>query len=296
MEDTGGSGQSPEHLEELLGYLACPIDGSPLTALRDAGGQVVALRSRNGKYPVINNVPCLIPDLSRDGDRDLQLWQERQDRMWQEYQAGDEDVFSEDDEVTRYVGEIIAQVGQGLYLDVGCGALPSLPYMRAAGDHVRWIGIDPFFGDAVRDFPFAQALGEYLPFRGQVFDGVLYGSTIYHQKDPRQSLVRTRRVIKPHGKLFVWYEPARRDARYLAWTIRLALGWPCNYSPSLRWAFTVQSLRSLLQQTGWSVEEEVLLCVRCPSYATCRHPEAYLVIASAAEPDRDQELSAATHG
>jgi SAM-dependent methyltransferase len=157
--------------------------------------------------------------------------------------------------------------------------LPLPGYMAASSSQIRWIGIDPFFGDAARHFPFAQALGEYLPFRAGVFDGVLYASTIYHQMDPERSLERTRSVIKPDGRLYIWYEPQRIDGRYIIWRTRQALGWLCSYSRSHRWAFTRKSLRSLLVRAGWAVEEEVLLCVRCPEYATCRDPAAFLVIA-----------------
>jgi hypothetical protein len=116
-------------------------------------------------------------------------------------------------------------------------------------------------------------------FRAHTFDGALYASTIYHQLDPRQSLERARRVIRPRGKLYLWYEPERIDLRYTAWRIRQTLGWPCHYSKSLRWAFTRNSLRSMLKRTGFAVDEEVLLCVKCPAYPTCRKPAAFLVIA-----------------
>jgi SAM-dependent methyltransferase len=279
MEEKRPVTQPAEYLEELLGYLVCPVEGSPLTIHRDLNDQVVALRSRNGEYPVVENIPRLIPGLMEGTDRNLSLWRERQDQMWQDYQDGDEGVFSKEDEITGYIGEIIAQAGEGLCLDVGCGALPLPGYMVASSGQTRWIGIDPFLGDAARDFPFAQGLGEYLPFRADVFDGVLYASTIYHQMDPKQSLERTRRVIRPDGKLYIWYEPQQINGRYIVWKTRQALGWPCNYSRSFRWAFTRPSLRALLKRAGWEVDDEVLLCIRCPDYATCRDPAAYLVVA-----------------
>ena len=271
--------QPAEYLEALLRILVCPVDGSPLTIIRDAHGRVVALRSRNGEYPVVDNVPRMIPDLEERQDRSLALWQERQGKMWQNYQDGDDGVFSQGDEITDYIGEIIAQAGEGLWLDVGCGALPLPGYMATSTSQVAWIGIDPFFGDSDRHFPFAQALGEYLPFRPDSFDGMLYGSTIYHQMDPPQSLESARRVIKPDGRLYIWYEPQKIDGRYILWRARQALGLPCNFSQSYRWAFTRKSLFSMLNRGGWVVEEEVLLCVRCPEYATCKDPAAYLVTA-----------------
>ena len=272
--------QSTAYLEALLEVLACPIDpASPLTPIRGPSGQMVALRSQNGEYPVVNNVPCMIPALLARPDRNLTLWQEHQQQRWQDYQEGKRSFFSEGDEKTQYIGEIIAHSGGGLFLDVGCGVLPSPGYMAASGGDATWIGIDPLLGDATRRFPFAQAVGEYLPFRDHTFDGVLYASTIYHQTDPRRSLERAHRVISPRGKLYVWCDSDRIDRRYIVWRIRQMLGWPCHYSKLARWAFTRRSLRSVLKQTGFVVEEEVLLCVKCPDYATCRKPTHFLVIA-----------------
>ena len=279
MEETKTSSQSLAFLETLLAYVACPVDGSPLSASRNADGQIVALRSRNGKYPVVHNVPCLMPELADCAGRNLALWQAHQAQMWQDYQDGDPGVFSGENEITHYLGEIIAESGGGLFLDVGCGALASPGYMATAGSQTQWIGIDPFFGDVPRDFPFVQALGEYPPFQAGVFDGVLYASTIYHQYDPGQALERTLRVIKPNGRLYIWYEPPGSSARYVFWKIRRALGWPCDYSRSYRWAFTRNSLCSWLERTGWTVEDEVLLCVRCPEYGTCKEAGELLVIA-----------------
>lgn len=282
MEEMTAGTQPVEYLESLMGYLVCPVDGSPLSVIRDSCDQVVALRSLNGEYVVVGNIPRMIPDLTECADRKLHLWYKRQDQMWQDYQDGDEGVFSQEDEITDYVGEIIAQAGQGSCLDIGCGVLALPGYMAASSGQVRWVGIDPFLGDAARRFPFAQALGEYLPFRTDTFDGALFGSTIYHQMSPIQSLERARRVVKPSGKLYIWYEPQRIGGRYIVWKTRQALGWPCNFSRSYRWAFTRDSLRALLERAGWVVEEEIFLCVRCPGYATCKDPAAYLLAAQQA--------------
>jgi len=74
--------QPAAYLATLLEILACPIDPSrPVTPIRDPGGQVVALRSlrsQNGEYPVVNNVPCMMPALLARPDRNLTLWQEHQ--------------------------------------------------------------------------------------------------------------------------------------------------------------------------------------------------------------------------
>lgn len=95
MENLTANTQSEQHLALLLEYLACPVDNSVLlTSVRDPDGAVVALKSKDREYPVINNVPCMIPDLGGDRGGSQTLWQELQDAAWQDYQSGHEDVFS----------------------------------------------------------------------------------------------------------------------------------------------------------------------------------------------------------
>jgi uncharacterized protein YbaR (Trm112 family) len=152
MDEITAAGQPVEYLESLLDILACPLDNSvPLSAVRNAAGKVVALRSRDAEYPVIHHVPHLIPRLGESAGGDEPLWQAHQSKMWREYQEGDEGVFTpEDDTMGRQVGEIIAGSGGGLYLDVGCGAFAWPVYMAASSACVQWIGVDPFLGDAAR--------------------------------------------------------------------------------------------------------------------------------------------------
>ena len=286
MPKANGSSQSEEYLLFLLDYLACPVEhSSPLNVMRDAGGRIVAVRTLAGEYPVVNNIPCMVPDLLKGAGREVTLWQKHQDRMWQEYQDGEEGVFSMDNEVTRYAGEIIALAGEGLFLDIGCGALPLPSYMEASAGHGKWIGIDPFFGDVNRRFPFVQGQGECLPFRDQVFDGVLYASTIYHHMAPRQSLEHSHRVLKAQGQLYIWYEPPKWKVRYAFWKVQRALGWNCHYTRDYPWGFTHRALHSLLEGAGFTLERTVLLCERCSAYQkTCKEANQFLAIARRAGP------------
>ena len=281
MDEVTTVGQSTEYLESLLEILACPLDNSvPLSAVRNAAGEVVALRSRDAEYPVVHNVPCLIPGLGEGARGDLPLWQAHQRKMWQEYQEGDEGVFtSQDNPLGRHVGEVIARSGGGLYLDVGCGALAQPLYMAASSGCVEWIGVDPFLGDTERRFPFVQGLGEYLPFLREVFDGALYASTIYHQLDPRRSLRRVHGVLKPMGKLFVWYKASRFGRKYLVWSGLRTLGFARMYDEDYQWAFTLTSLRTQLERVGFAVEDSVFLCEACSDFSRCKHPSEYLAIA-----------------
>jgi SAM-dependent methyltransferase len=280
MDEMTAAGQPAEYLESLLEILACPLDNSlGLSPVRNATDEVVALRSRDAEYLVVRNVPCLVPGLEGAAG-DLALWQAHQIKMWREYKDGDEGVFTgDDDEMGRHVGDIIARSGGGLYLDVGCGARVWPVYMAASSERVEWIGLDPFLGDTARQFPFVQGLGEYLPFLRGVFDGALYASTIYHQLDPQRSLRRVHSVLKPKGKLFVWYTASRMGRRYLIWKGLRTLGFARMYNADFQWAFTLRSLRIQLERAGFAVEDSVFLCETCSDFSTCKHPSEYLAIA-----------------
>ena len=281
MEDVTAASQPAEYLESLLDYLACPLDNSvPLSAVRNAAGEVVALRSRDAEYQVVHNVPRLVPGLEEGAGGDLPLWQARQRKMWREYQDGAESIFTvEGNAMGRHVGEIIARSGGGLYLDVGCGALARPVYMATSNGPVEWIGVDPFLGDIARQFAFVQGLGEYLPFRREAFDGALYAGTIYHLLDPRRSLRRVHSILKPMGKLFVWYAASRLGRKYLIWRGLRTLGFARRYDEDSLWAFTQKSLRTHLEGASFAVEDKVFLCEACPEFSTCDHASEYLTIA-----------------
>jgi uncharacterized protein YbaR (Trm112 family) len=67
MDKVTTAGQPAEYLESLLDILACPLDNSvPLSAVLNAAGEIVALKSGDAQYPVVHNVPCLIPGLGED--------------------------------------------------------------------------------------------------------------------------------------------------------------------------------------------------------------------------------------
>ena len=151
--------------------------------------------------------------------------------------------------------------------------------MAASSECVKWIGVDPFLGDAARRFPFVQGLGEYLPFLHQVADGALYASTIYHMLDPQRSLMRVHSVLKPTGKLFVWYTASRSRRKYWIWRGLRALGFARMYDEDYQWAFTPKSLRIELERAGFAVEDNVFLCEICEDLPTCKQPSEYLAIA-----------------
>jgi SAM-dependent methyltransferase len=186
----------------------------------------------------------------------------------------------EDDTMGQAVGRLLARSGAGLFLDVGCGTLPCPGYMTTTGPAIAWIGVDPWLGQPVRSFPFAQAVGEYLPFLPEVFDGVLYASTIYHLIDPLCSLRRCRNILRPGGSLFVWFDRKPRDGKYLLWRASKCLGLARAYDQDFQEAFTLGSLKRVLRRAGFVLDRMVWLCERyCDEFATCEHRSEYLAIA-----------------
>lgn len=282
MENLPTNIQSDRYLDLLLQHVACPIDNSiSLTAIRNLDGEIVALKSKDKEYPVVNNVPRLIPDTEGIKRRDVTVWHRQQDTTVQEFQSKGADAYTRTDhEIGRAVGKIMAQTGNGLFLDVGCGPVRLPGYMDASSDSILWMGIDPLFDDIARQFPFAQALGEYLPFQPQVFDGVLYGYVLDHLADPLRSLERVRSIIKPQGKLYVWHDRRRVNLRYILWKTMRMLGFSRLYNEYFQWAFTRKSLQALLKSAGFAVEKEIWLCKDyCSDYATCDEPVEFLTVA-----------------
>jgi SAM-dependent methyltransferase len=271
MKDLAENGQPEEYLDILLQYLACPMDSSAaLTAIRDPSGDVVSLQSGDREYPVVNNVPCMMPDLGERRSGAWELWEELLTKWWKAFgDRPEKEPSAEDDPVASYVGRMIGRSGGGLFLDIGCGT-SSLPlYMDACGEIVEWIGIDPALGDVARHFPFVQGLAEYLPFRTGVFDGALYSLVLSNLLDPLQAMRQTRRALKPGGRVYVKYCVTRVDARYVVWKTMRSLGLPWRYNEFYQWVYTNQSVRVLLSKAGFAIEKVMLLCEICPYRARC---------------------------
>src|SRR5450759_987052 len=91
----------------------------------------------------------------------------------------------------------------GTVLDVGCGTqeLPTYADVKSC----RFIGIDPLAGAPERSFEFVQGLGEFLPFRSDCFDQVLFATSLDHMLVPRRALAEARRVLRPGGAVNICF-------------------------------------------------------------------------------------------
>ncbi len=94
---------------------------------------------------------------------------------------------------------------QGIVLDIGVGPQKCPTHIEYnEKEHVFFVGIDPLKGDQPRDFAFVEALGEYLPFKDELFDQVLFVTSLDHFIDPVTALMEAKRVMKKSGEICVW--------------------------------------------------------------------------------------------
>ena len=157
-----------------------------------------------GRY--INLIPN--PPPPDDLAVDWSLWEQLQDNGEISYAVSPEGSLSVG---KREDASAFAEFSQleGLVLDVGCGpqGLPSY----GADFPGTLVGVDPLAGNPSRDFLFAIAIGEYLPFGDGTFDRVLFATSLDHVMDPARALREARRVVKASGTVNLWFGLVQRD-------------------------------------------------------------------------------------
>ena len=243
--------QPIEYLEELIPVLVDPVEHAPVE-VRRYQEQVVGLISTKGDvYEVRNNIPMMVPNMNRSGipPKLVKAWTALQDKELEDYAKTSIGVFSVDgNEIAIRMAKMMKNAGmRGRCLDIGCGVLPTPAYMSGQDD-VRFIGVDPFLGNNDRDFPFVQAIGEFLPFKDHVFDGAMFASTIDHHMDPRQALREALRVLKREGRLYIWYTNKKMSMAYLRWKMSAK---PKQFDAHHQWAFTDKSMRVMVEECGF---------------------------------------------
>jgi SAM-dependent methyltransferase len=248
--------QPPAFLHKLIPHLADPLTQTPVKLSVDEQ----FIKSDTGRtYWVSGNIPRLVPeptDLPVKDPRFLR-WAELEELEYQTYHESYVGVFSVSGyNVPEKVGQILNDTcGTGLCLDVGCGILPQPSYMKGC-NRMHFFGIDLFMGNEPRTFPFAQAYGEYIPFKDKTFDTVLYASVIDHLYDPLMSLKQAHRVLVDNGSLMIWYSDAGLGLPYLLWKVKRK---PAQYNKHHQWGFTERSMKTLARKAGFKVQGFVLL-------------------------------------
>jgi SAM-dependent methyltransferase len=100
----------------------------------------------------------------------------------------------------------------GLVLDVGCGPQPWPAHFKFHSNQTVFIGIDPLVGLSKADYIKFRALAEYLPFKNNVFDHVVFATSLDHFVDPLPPLKEAVRVCKVTGEIDIWIGEKCSDA------------------------------------------------------------------------------------
>ena len=140
----------------------------------------------------------------------------------------------------------------GELLEVGCG--PGF-FLDVLGDHWQPSGIEwsAFAANyARRELQLDVAEGAFAPgqYEANRFDAVVMLQVLDHLADPRQALAEAERILKPRGMLLL--TSLVNGQSYCA---RVFGGGYRLLAPNHLYYFSPQTLRRLLAETGYKVEE-----------------------------------------
>ncbi len=188
--------------------IACPVCGAHLV-INEADIQVFCSDCntiyRKGKH-IWNFIPVDIVDWKSPI---WQAWQHLQQNGIVSYQADPEHNLSvvEREDVKQFAKFCNYK---GLVLDIGCGPQAWPTYLQRG--LATYVGIDPLLEDVPGEFIKIKALGEFLPFRANVFDHVLFSTTLDHFVDPSIALKAAARVCNHNGEIDIWLGEKHPDA------------------------------------------------------------------------------------
>jgi len=170
-------------------------------------------------------------------------WEITQERQINDFERGASVFSDEKRKGAIMVGSILEKLIPGkICLDVGCGIIPLPRYMKSAPS-VKFIGVDPLRG-ADRKFNFIQCKGEELPFIDQVFDAVLFATSIDHIEYPDRAVNECYRVLKNGGYVIIWGSfRDEGDEKYMKWKKTRSLD---LYKHP--WVFTLKSINKLMDR------------------------------------------------
>jgi len=136
-------------------------------------------------------------------------------------------------------------------LDVGCGPQEIPSYIPSSG----FVGIDPIAES--HSFAFAQAIGEFLPFKDKVFDHVVFATSLDHCIDPKQAMMEAKRVSR--GKINIWIGERRDDVPRLAlapeWYTKLERPEGAEDKFHMK-RFSPSDIREIVNEAGLRIIEE----------------------------------------
>jgi SAM-dependent methyltransferase len=192
--------------------LVCPVHHTAIRVTEEQKHGKHEIKSGEYTYTIEDGIFDLTPIPPPDAltQKNWYLWEQLQENGLFAYTEDPENNLSVDDrnELAIRFGEF-AQL-TGTVLDVGCGPQRMPSYGALEG---RFVGIDPLRGEQPRDFDFVQSIGEFLPFRDRTFDRVLFATSLDHVLNPVRCLLEAKRVLKPDGRIIIWYGNAGVEHR-----------------------------------------------------------------------------------
>ncbi len=189
-------------ITRLNAVLACPCCRASISL--PTAGKPVVCQACSEVYAPLPYSWDMIP--SKHWQTSSKLWQ-----TWQKLQEHGNIAYKMDPEHNLSVGErddckefATFCNFKGLVLDVGCGPQPWPTYFGNLSTKAAFIGIDPLVGNAIADYVQFKALGEFLPFRANVFDHVVFATFLDHVVEPLKPLLEAKRVCKTNGQINIW--------------------------------------------------------------------------------------------
>ena len=187
-------------LSELNEIIACPNCKAPLVLLKNANATCQnckeIYRWRTGTWE-------LIPSSYRASSP---LW-----TAWDQLQENGVVSYKNDPEHNLGVGEREDCQAfsrfcnfDGLVLDIGCGPQEWPAYFEFHSTQTGFIGVDPLIESSSSKYMQLKALGEYLPFRDETIDHVVFSTSLDHFINPSVALQEAKRVCKADGELDIW--------------------------------------------------------------------------------------------
>lgn len=238
-----------------IDWFVCPVTKEELIIREDGLYSSHGRFQKNDKYGFWNFMPKDLEDLKGPG---WQIWRKLQSNGKIAYKfdpnhnlgVGLRKDFLQFAEFCNFIGDV---------LDIGVGPQKSPTHMECCSkQNVFFVGVDPLIGRQPRSFAFVQALGEYLPFRNQLFDQVLFVTSLDHFIDPRIPLGEAKRVLKDNGVICMFLGQKDKNSpppdRSPKWYRKLRIPQGA-VDPFHFWRFTSKEFEDYVTEVGLRTEE-----------------------------------------
>lgn len=251
---------STETRQMPLSWLCCPEEK---TELHSKGESLVSEKGMEYKKDDMASFWNFIP-------KNLELFDNERWESWNTLQRNAEVPYSIDAEKNLGVGPRVDFLQfaefcdfRGNVLDIGVGPQKSPTHIEYnKKENVFFVGIDPLVGLQPKSFAFVQGLGEYLPFKNDTFDQVLFVTSLDHFIDPVVALKEAKRVMKKTGEMCIWLgekdkntpKPAESPEWYKKLQIPKGADDPFHFR-----RFSIEEFKGYLPQAGLMIKETKII-------------------------------------